>query len=68
MKTRRLVGLTKEILEKLPDDTPVIGILGQPETTIGEIKRKKIHIVNPCKLPARTIYAVDYFVELPENK
>lgn len=68
MKTKRLVGLVKELLENLPDDTPVTGVLGQPEKTIGEIKRKGIHIVDPRKLATGIIYAVDYFVELPESK
>lgn len=65
---RHLVGLDKELLEKLPDATSVVGLLGQPEKTIGEIKRKKIHIIDPHKLPAGTIFAFDYFVDLPESK
>jgi len=63
---KRLVPLVKELLEVLPDETPVRGVYGQSEKTIGEIKARGITIPDPRGLEQGTIYAVNYFVEITE--
>ena len=63
-----LEHLTQELLETLPDETPVRGLYGQPEKTIGEIKAKGITAPDIRNFEPGTIYAVDYFVEVEKWK